>query len=118
MLQNSIELNFYNQTINFFSCSGLLYKVAHTLRKAFVSIKYLELEITTWCFHIHQPTLMFKILNLLLGSPGMPVIFVNVTEVETSKYKIMWQTPTFSNILEHSIIYKQVKVNIKNRLSY
>ena len=43
----------------------------------------------------------------------MPVIFVNVTEVETSKYKIMWHTPTFSNILEHSIIYKQVKVKIK-----
>lgn len=43
------------------------------------------------------------------GSPGTPVIFVNVTEVETSKYKILWSTPSFSNILEHILIYKQVK---------
>lgn len=45
-----------------------------------------------------------------LGTPGLPVIMVNVTEVESSRYQIVWTTPSFTNIAEHLLIYKQVKV--------
>ena len=44
------------------------------------------------------------------GIPGMPVFGPNVTEIEPSKFLLEWATPSFSNILEHSLIYKQVKV--------
>ena len=40
----------------------------------------------------------------------MPVILFNVTEVEFSRYQILWTTPSFTNIAEHLLIYKQVKV--------
>jgi hypothetical protein len=40
----------------------------------------------------------------------MPVFVPNVTEIEPSKFLLEWATPSFSNILEHSLIYKQVKV--------
>jgi len=43
------------------------------------------------------------------GIPGMPVFVPNVTEIEPSKFLLKWATPSFSNILEHSLIYKQVK---------
>ena len=33
-----------------------------------------------------------------------------MTEIEPSKFRLEWATPSFSNILEHSLIYKQVKV--------
>jgi len=45
----------------------------------------------------------------VMGIPGTPVFGPNVTEVEPSKFLLEWTTPTFSNILEHSLIYKQVK---------
>lgn len=45
----------------------------------------------------------------IIGTPGTPVIFENVSEVESAKYKILWTTPSFSNIQEHMLIYKQVK---------
>ena len=44
------------------------------------------------------------------GIPGMPVFVPNVTEIEPSKFLLEWTTPSFSNILEHRLIYKQVKV--------
>ena len=47
---------------------------------------------------------------MLSGSPGPPGILSNVTEIESSKYKLDWETPSFTNILEHLLIYKQVKV--------
>lgn len=43
------------------------------------------------------------------GSPGPPSITSNVTEAESSKYKLDWRTPSYTNILEHLLIYKQVK---------
>eukprot|EP00090_Calanus_glacialis_P006877 TRINITY_DN15378_c0_g1_i1.p1 TRINITY_DN15378_c0_g1~~TRINITY_DN15378_c0_g1_i1.p1 ORF type:complete len:468 (-),score=49.34 TRINITY_DN15378_c0_g1_i1:75-1478(-) len=43
------------------------------------------------------------------GIPGTPVFGPNVTEIEPSKFLLEWATPSFSNILEHSLIYKQVK---------
>lgn len=43
------------------------------------------------------------------GIPGRPVFGPNVTEIEPSKFRLEWATPSFSNILEHSLIYKQVK---------
>jgi len=43
------------------------------------------------------------------GIPGMPVFVPNVTEIEPSKFLLEWTTPSFSNILEHRLIYKQVK---------
>ena len=49
---------------------------------------------------------------LIAGTPGTPVIFENVSEVESAKYKILWTTPSFSNIQEHMLIYKQVKVDV------
>ena len=55
-----------------------------------------------------------KIINLFIspGTPGLPVIMVNVTEVESSRYQIGWSTPSFTHIAEHLLIYKQVKVII------
>ena len=44
------------------------------------------------------------------GAPGTPRISNNITEVDNSKYKFNWMTPSFTNILEHLLIYKQVKV--------
>ena len=44
------------------------------------------------------------------GAPGTPRISDNITEVDISKYKFNWMTPSFTNILEHLLIYKQVKV--------
>ena len=44
------------------------------------------------------------------GAPGTPRISDNITEVDISKYKVNWMTPSFTNILEHLLIYKQVKV--------
>ena len=40
----------------------------------------------------------------------MPVFGPNVTETESYKFLLEWATPSYSNILEHSLIYKQVKV--------
>ena len=53
-----------------------------------------------------------KIINAFFppGIPGTPVFGPNVTEIEPSKFLLEWATPSFSNILEHSLIYKQVKV--------
>jgi len=53
------------------------------------------------------------------GIPGMPVFGPNVTEVEPSKFLLEWATPSFTNILEHSLIYKQVKdKNSPSMLTY
>ena len=46
------------------------------------------------------------------GAPGTPRISNNITEVDISKYKFNWVTPSFTNILEHLLIYKQVKVGL------
>jgi len=45
----------------------------------------------------------------ITGAPGTPRISHNITEVDISKYKFNWLTPSFTNILEHLLIYKQVK---------
>ena len=36
----------------------------------------------------------------------------NVTEIVASKYRIEWTTPSYSHVVEHALIYKQVKVNM------
>ena len=49
---------------------------------------------------------------LISGTSGVPVISSNVTEVESGKYQILWSTPSFAEIVEHALVYKQVKVTI------
>ena len=46
------------------------------------------------------------------GAPGKPVVSPNVTEIVASKYRIEWTTPSYSHVVEHALIYKQVKVNM------
>lgn len=45
----------------------------------------------------------------VIGIPGQPVFTSNVSEVEPSRFHLHWLTPTYSNILEQSLTYKQVK---------
>ena len=46
------------------------------------------------------------------GAPGKPAVSSNVTEMVASKYRIEWTTPSYSHVVEHALIYKQVKVNM------
>ena len=70
-----------------------------------------KVEIRYWRIHNKlNPRKDFFTNALSPGTPGLPVIMVNVTEVEPSRYKIVWTTPSFTNLAEHLLIYKQVKV--------
>jgi len=45
----------------------------------------------------------------VIGIPGQPVFTSNVSEVQPSRFQLSWETPSYSNILEQSLSYKQVK---------
>jgi len=45
----------------------------------------------------------------VIGAPGKPAVSSNVTEMVASKYRIEWTTPSYSHVVEHALIYKQVK---------
>jgi len=46
---------------------------------------------------------------IIIGTSGTPVVSPNVTEVEVGKYLMEWTTPSFAEIVEHALVYKQVK---------
>ena len=93
-------------------------KIRIYLYCSFISVLYFS---STYIFHINQyKQILDKNEDVLTfsGTSGTPVVSPNVTEVEVGKYLMEWTTPSFAEIVEHALVYKQVKVKVSSSILY